>query len=187
MRAALACLLCIVFLFTGCEHSVETLNKALALRNQILEKDGCSFSAEVTADYGEQLYVFSLDCETNKEGNLSFTVTAPATIAGITGKITDSGGSITFDDKVLAFPAMADGQVTPVTAPWIFMKTLRGGYLNDCTDWDNGYQISIDDSYQSDALHLNISINADNVPVAGEIIWQNRRVLTLTVKDFAFL
>lgn len=187
MRARLVWFICVSLLFTGCKNSNDSLSKALMLRNSMLEKEGCSFSAVVTADYGEELYLFSLSCRADHSGDLTFTVTAPATISGITGKITDSGGSITFDDKILAFPMMADGQITPVTAPWIFIKTLRSGYLNACSNWDNGYQISIDDSYRSDALHLNISVNADNLPIEGEIIWQNHRVVSIAISDFVFL
>ena len=81
---------------------------------------------------------------------------------------------------------MADGQVTPVSAPWLLIKTLRGGYLKACAPSDGGIEISIDDSYEEDALHLRIC-TAGDVPASGEIFWQGRRVLTLTVENFAFL
>ncbi|MBQ8359465.1 MAG: hypothetical protein IJX37_06100 [Oscillospiraceae bacterium] len=162
------------------------MDRAISLRNKILSSDGCSFRATVTADYGEQIYVFAMDCKTDKAGNLTFTVTEPATIAGITGKITGTGGAITFDGQVLAFQTIADGQVTPVTAPWLFMKTLRSGYLKDTSAAENGFEISIDDSYEEDVFQLCIRTEGE-IPVFGEIYWQGRRVLTLTVENFAFL
>ncbi len=186
MRAKVAAILCVVFLISGCKSSGDALDRALSLRNRLLDSDGCTFHAQITADYGEKIYTFGMDCKTDKEGNLKFSVTDPSTIAGITGKITTAGGAITFDDKVLAFQTMADGQVTPVTAPWLFIKTLRSGYLNGCTDGENGFEISIDDSYEEDALHLNILVEND-LPVAGEIFWQGRRVLTLTVEEFTYM
>ena len=186
MRVRLATVLCLVFLLAGCGKSNAPMDKALTLRNKILSSNGCSFRANITADYGEKLYTFSVDCTTDKEGNLTFTVAEPATLTGITGKVDVNGGAITFDDKVLAFQTMADGQVTPVSAPWLLMNTLRSGYLKGCTDGDDGFQISIDDSYEEDALHLNVNVE-NSLPTSCEIVWQGRRVLTVTVENFVYL
>ncbi len=186
MRVKLAVVLCMILVLSGCKGKNAPLDRAIALRNKIADSNGCSYHAKITADYGEKIYAFSMDCQTDKEGNLTFFVIEPATIAGITGKISASGGAITFDDQVLAFQTMADGQVTPVTAPWLFMNTLRGGYLKGCTQVDNGIEISIDDSYAENALHLNIVTEAET-PVSAEIFWQGRRVLTLAVENFMYL
>lgn len=186
MRVKAAVLLCLIVLLTGCKSAKEPLDRALALRNQIAESNGCSFHTTVTADYGEKLYTFEMDCQTDKEGNLTFTVTKPDTIAGITGKVSAAGGALTFDDKVLAFQDMADGQVTPVAAPWLFINSLKSGYLKGCGEIHNGIEISIDDSYRDDALHLIVSTDAD-VPNSAEIFWKGRRVLTLAVDNFVYL
>lgn len=158
----------------------------MILRNRILDSNGCSFHATVTADYGEKLYVFSMDCISDKEGNLKFSVVSPETVSGITGEISTEGGALTFDGKILAFPTVADGQITPVTAPWVFLKTLRSGYMNSCTKDSDGYQISIDDSYAEDALRLLISVE-NNLPVRGEIFWKGCRILTIAVDNFIYL
>lgn len=186
MRVKLISILCVVFIFAGCKNTNSPLENAMALREHVVKSNGCSFLSTVTADYGDKLYTFSMECRTDKEGNMAFTVTKPITLTGIAGKIDTAGGAITFDDKVLAFQTIADGQVTPVTAPWLLIKTLRSGYLRDCTDTENGYKISIDDSYETDALRLVIYVE-ENLPVAGEIFWKGRRVLTLTVESFTYL
>ena len=158
MRWKTLAILCVVFLFCGCKKNDGPLDNAINLRNKILESNGCSFSATVTADYGEKVYVFSMDCTADKEGNVSFCVTRPETIAGITGNISVTGGNLTFDDKVLAFQTLADGEISPVTAPWLFLKTLRSGYMRGCTEGNNSYQIEIDDTYEENALRLNIFV-----------------------------
>ena len=186
MRSRLAAILCVMFVLSGCKESEGSLNRAIALRSKILSSNGCSFRATVTADYGEQIYVFKMDCKTDREGNLIFSVAEPATIAGITGKITGTGGAITFDDKVLAFQTIADGQVSPVTAPWLLIKTLRSGYLKDASATEQGFEISIDDSYAEESFQLLVGTEAD-VPVFAEIFWKSRRVITITVEDFAIL
>ena len=186
MRYRFAAILCVVFLLTGCKGNGDTLNRAMTLRNKLLESDGCRFQTTVTADYGEQIYVFKMDCQVDKDGNLSFSVIKPETIAGIAGKISASGGAITFDDKVLAFQTIADGLVTPVSAPWLFIKTLRSGYLKDTAETEDGYEISIDDSYEEESLQLQIRM-ADDMPSFAEIFWQGRRILTLSVENFTVL
>ena len=186
MRYRVAAIICVLLLLTGCKGSGDSLDRAMALRNRVLREDGCSFTATVTADYGEQIYIFKMACKTDREGNLTFTVAEPATIAGITGKISGTGGAITFDDKVLAFQTIADGLVTPVTAPWLFMKTLRSGYLKDAAETEQGIEISIDDSYAEEALQLRIRTVGD-LPASAEIFWHSRRILTITVENFSFL
>lgn len=186
MRLKAAVLFCILFLFTGCKNQNGPLDKAIMLRNRLLESNGCSFRATVTADYGEQLYIFTMDCISDKEGNLQFSVVSPETISGITGKISTEGGALTFDDKILAFPTVAEGQITPVTAPWVFLKTLRSGYMNSCTKDSDGYQLSIDDTYAEDALRLLICV-VNDIPVSGEIFWKGGRVLTVAVEEFTYL
>ncbi len=187
MRIKLAVFLCFIFLLTGCSSSDSGIEHAQALRTKLRTGNGCSFIAHITADYGEALYNFSLFCEADQNGNIKFSVLEPKSIAGISGTITGQGGKLTFDDKALAFETIADGQITPVTAPWVLMMTLHGGYLNGCTATDEGFLLTIDDSYRDDALRLNVRIGRDYCPQWAEIFWQSRRVLTLRVENFTFL
>ena len=186
LRLKVAAILCFVFFLAGCKNASTPLDRAMTLRNSVLESNGCSFQATVSADYGEKYYVFSMDCVSDKEGNLKFTVISPETISGITGQISTEGGALTFDDKLLTFPTIADGQITPVTTPWLFIKTLRSGYMNSCTSGSDGYQLSIDDSYADSALRLFISVEND-LPVLGEIYWKGSRVLSIHVENFTYL
>ena len=186
MRSITAALVCLAILLTGCADVNAPIEKALKLRKEIEDSNGCAFETTITADYGETLYTFSMDCQTDSEGNLTFTVLKPDSIAGISGRISSEGGALTFEDQVLAFQTMADGLVTPVTAPWIFIKTLKSGYIKGCATTDNGFVISADDSYADGALHLQMVING-NVPVSCEIYWNGRRTLTMTVENFRYL
>lgn len=187
MRFKIAVIVCILFLFSGCSAENSGMEQAHALRSKLSSSAGCCFRANITADYGTEIYEFSLDCRTNREGNLSFSVIKPEGISGISGQVSAQGAKLTFDDKVLAFEPIADGQIAPVTAPWILIMTLNGGYLNGCAKDRNGYILTIDDSYRDDALRLNIRIGQDLLPQWAEIFWQNRRILTLTVENFTFL
>ena len=45
-------------------------------------------------------------------------------------------------------------------------------------------RLAIDDSYEEDALHLEIWIGSDNAPKSAEIYWKGRRLLTVSVSNF---
>lgn len=179
-------LLCVVLLLTGCSGKSQDMDRAMSLRSRLLSK-AVSFDARITADYGDKTYTFAMNCQADTQGNLTFTVVEPQIISGITGTVSATGGKLKFDDVALAFDLMADAQFSPVSGPWLLMKTLRSGYLTSCNLEGDSLRISIDDSYDDDALHLDIWLNAEDVPIRGEIMWQGRRLLTIDVKNFTFV
>ncbi len=186
MKKAAALLLALVLL-TACSDTRARIDRAMDLRTKLLAGEGCSFTAAITADYGDELHLFTLACQGDSLGNLSFTVTGPESIAGITGTISEDGGKLTFDDTALHFELLADEQLSPVSAPWILLKTLRSGYLTAAGDEGELLRVTIDDSYDEDALQLDIWLNEENLPVQGDILYDGRRILTLAITDFRIL
>jgi hypothetical protein len=180
-------LIIMMMLLCACGDTDDQIGEALALRQRILAGNGCKFSAEITADYGTELYQFTLSCEGGKQGNLRFSVVSPESISGVTGSISELGGVLTFDGTALGFPPIADGQLTPVIAPWVFLKTLRSGYIAACAKENERTYLQIDDSYSEKALHLDIWLNEDHMPVQAEILWEGRRILSITVREFTIL
>lgn len=172
-------LLCLLML-AGCGGKNGTMDEALALRGAITQAKMCSFSIKITADYGDMTYDFAMDCVSDNQGNVTFSVTQPESIAGITGKIGADGGKLTFDDTALYIPMLTDDQITPVSAPWLLMRTLLGGCITSCADG----RITIDDSYENDALKLDIQLDAAGMPAAADVYWKNRRILVLQVTSF---
>lgn len=183
MKKALAVCFLLVLL-TGCSEGDRALARGMELRSGLLKAQGCGFSADITADYGDKLHSFSMDCAGDAQGNLTFAVTAPETIAGITGTVSDTGGRLTFDDTALSFPLLADGQLSPVSAPWIFLKTLRGGYLTMASEEAELLRLTFHDSYEEDALQVDVWLNETDTPIRAEILYGGRRILTLDVKKF---
>lgn len=187
MKKVLTILILIVML-SGCELQNQDLDRMMSFRASLLSGMGCQFEAEVIADYQDELYNFTLECRCDEEGSLHFAVKEPERISGISGWINRAGGKLTFnDEKALAFETIADGQLTPVTAPWVLIKTLRSGYVKACGQEEDLLRVSIDDTYQDDALRLDVWFNADNKPEHAEILWKDRRILSLNVTNFEIL
>ena len=161
----------------------KALDSMMELRADLLSAS-CDFQAEVTADYGDKVYTFGMYCQGDTKGNLGFEVTAPDTISGITGSISGNAGKLTFADTALTFPLLADGQVTPVSAPYLLLKTLQGGYVRSAGEDGDLLRVTVDDSYEEDALQLDIWLNRENHPVRAEILYDGRRILSMDIKDF---
>ena len=186
MKKAFTAALLAVFLLTGCSGKNTELEQGLKLRTRLLSSGGYQFDAEITADYGDKLHVFSLQCQADKEGAVQFTVTKPESIAGIEGTLGSGDGALTFDGTALHFPLLADNQVTPVSAPWLLLKALRTGYIRSAGSSGALTQLSLDDSYDEDALHVDIWLNEEDLPVKAEILFRERKILSLDVQNFRF-
>ena len=179
-------LVLLMALLCGCTEHRQDMDRAMALRGK-LQKSAVAFQVDITADYGNERYSFTQDCQSDPQGNLEFSVVQPENISGITGLVASNTGKLTFDDQILAFDILADGLISPVSAPWVMMETLRGGYLTSCTREGENLRVAIDDSYAENALHLEVWLDSGDQPVQCEIYWQGRRLLSMSVKNFRYL
>lgn len=174
-------LLCVL---TGCSSNSE-MQSALDFRAELKKAEQCSFDAVVSADYGDAVYTFQMNCISDATEGLRFTVTDPDSISGITGTISGHEAYLTFDDHVLSFPPLVDGQVTPVTAPWLFFETLSSGYIVSCEKNGEELHLIMDDSYQENPIRLDIWLDTNDVPMHCDILYSGKRILSLDIKNFS--
>ena len=168
----------------GCNSTEKTLEPAMELRQKLQSAQTCSFQACITADYSDSLYTFRLACETDARGDMTFTVVKPDSISDVSGKITGKSGALIFDDKVLGFAPIADDYITPVMAPWVMINNLKSGYITAVGVAGEYTLITVNDSYDSDALELEVWAEEDGRVVRCEILYRGRRCLTIDVEDF---
>ena len=184
MRFFAVCFL--LLLLTGCSENKE-IEEGLALRSRLLQSEQCSFSVDILADNGQQISEFSMDCTADAKGNILFTVTEPESISGISGKLSAQGGALTFADTALDFGLFPQDDISPVSAPWIFLNTLRSGCITSACEEEGRIRLSVDDSYEEDALRLDIRLDAGNLPERAEVLSNGRRILTLDVRNFTIV
>lgn len=177
-------LLLVCFLLSGCSDGDRALERGLEVRKKLLCASECSFLVTVTADYGEELHSFQMENTVDGTGNLQFTVTGPDSIAGITGSVSSEGGKLTFDETALFFPLLTSQRLSPVSAPWILMKTLRSGYLTSGCMEEELLRLTIDDSYWENAMTVDVWLDAKDCPVQAEISWEGRKILSLSIEHF---
>ena len=186
MKRVWAAVLLAAILLCGCTGATDHSQAGMGLRQKLLDSKGCEFVGVVTADFGDTQYSFTLDCRAETDGTVHFTVKAPEEIAGITGFVDRQSGKLTFDDTVLTFPLLAQGEIPPVCAPWLFYKALTGGYLRAAGEDSDGLRLSIDDSFQGESLTAEVWLS-DGLPIWAEILWQGRKLLTLDIQQFRIL
>ena len=172
-----------VLLLSGCTKAENAMDRALALRSGV-QANGCSFRAKITADYGETIFTFTLLCCADGQGNVGFSVLEPESISGITGKIDSGTGNLTFDDVVLSFALLADGQLTPVSMPWVVVNALRSGYIVSAGKEGDHTRLTVKDTYAADALRVDLWLDDADSPVQAEVAWQDRRILTMEIQNF---
>ena len=180
-------LLVVLFLF-GCSGDDPQMGRALTLRERLISCTSCTFTAEITADFGETMYTVTLDCQGNADGSLSFSVEKPDNISGISGILSSSGGKITFDeDRAVTFPLLAEGEISPVSAPWVLYNTLRSGYIGVCGMEAEHLRLTLNDSYEEEALQVDVWLDDEDRPEFAEIFWRGRRVISICVTNFQIL
>ena len=62
MKKIAAAVVVLVFL-TGCSGGSKEMQRGLDLRSELLKASECRFSCEITADYSDKVYTFSMDCQ----------------------------------------------------------------------------------------------------------------------------
>ena len=186
MQRMLSVIAIAILILSGCSPTGEALEPGLQLREKVLAANGTNFTAQIRSSYDDSEYSFSLQCRIDSNGMLSFTVLSPEVIAGITGTIDQQSGKLSFDDTVLAFPLLAEGELSPVCAPWILYKSIVGGYLRAAGAEEDYTRLTIEDTFLGENFTLELWLK-DTIPAYAEIIWQGRNILSLSIDAFELM
>ena len=169
---------------SGCAEKESTLQPALRFRTALLESGGCTFSCDVTADYGSEVYEFSLDCAW-MDGKATLTVTKPDTVSGITAQVADDGAAILFDGVRLEYGTLANGHVAPLAVPWLFGSAWESDYISSAGEEDGCCRMTVLKGYNDAELTVDTWLD-DGIPVCGEVSCGGTRVLAVTFRNFSF-
>ena len=178
------CLVLSVLLISGCGSSSGNVGSGMTLRERLLQSASCSFDAVISADFGDAVYTFRMFCQSYTNGEFQFEVKEPERISGIKGKLSPSGGEISYEGIVLAFPPLADGALSPVSGPWLLIRGLRNGFLKNEGSIAEGFSLTIEDSFQDDPLQLCVVLDRQGLPVACELYYKGRRTLSMLIENF---
>lgn len=174
---------CLFLLLAGCGGSRrEPTQQALDFRNAMMEADACSFTARVTADFGEQVYGFTLAC-THADGSTKLEVTEPEAIAGIKAVVAGRDACLEFDGVSLELGLLADGRISAVAAPWLLCQCWEGEYIAYAGADAEEQRVTYLRGYEDDQVTVDTWFR-DQVPTYAEVVYDNTRCLTVEITDF---
>lgn len=180
MLAAALLLLC------GCAGGqASAMQRALDLRTAIQAAGGCAFTAEVTADYGTQVFCFTMDCTYDTAAGAGFTLREPQTLAGIHAEVSADGARVSYEDTTVGFAPMAGGRLAPMALPYLLGSGWDAGYI--CAAGQEGEWIRVTCllGYGEEELRLDTWLDEAGLPVHGEISYDGQTLLTAEIKDFS--
>ena len=129
-------LLCVpmILLLAGCSPAKvsQAEELALGLRGEYLEMAACSAHLAVTADYGQRVYDYEMDAALEGE-ELTLTLTAPETVAGMTAHLSQGEGQLEYDGVWVETGTLDEDGLTPLGAFPAMLEAIRGGYITACS------------------------------------------------------
>ena len=190
---ALMMTLCLALAACGGEEA-EARNAdelALAIRTEYLAMEGCTARMEVTADYGERVYDFTLDLSYARDGETTITVAAPEEVAGVTARLSGEGTYLEYDGASLETGPLDESGLSPIGAAPFLLRGAREGFLAECALETEGerelVRMTCRDPELSPGEGTELSLWFDagtHALVRGEILSDGFRVIDCTVTDF---
>lgn len=178
-------LILLLSLLTGCKGEESLLAQAVTFRGELISRGGCSFLAKITADYGAEVQHFALQCKTDGDGRVSFVVTEPDTIEGISGSMTGEDGLVTYDGLQLAFPLLVHEQISPVSAPALTVSCWLREYILSAGMSDGIYRVSYEKKIQGKDLLIDTYFEKD-IPISAELCYNGNRIIKIEITSFSF-
>ena len=84
---------------------------------------------DLTADYGQRVYEYTVEFSETKQDGLTMTITAPEEAAGITAKIVDGQTALEYDGLQLETGPLNTDGLSPMDALSAFFTAMESGYM----------------------------------------------------------
>ena len=186
MRRGIAVLMMLLLLlFCGCKSTENNLQEAIDFRASLVQAGGCSFRAEITADFEDYVELFTVDCECDADGTTRLTIVSPENLQGITATVTDRGGTITFDGLSVDFGLLADGNVIPAAAPAIAVVCWSSEYIASAGTEEDLYRVTYEKNFEQKRICVDTCLK-NRLPIYSEICYNNQNILKIMISEFHF-
>ena len=124
--------LCLTLTCCGGEGGSQAEQLALDIRGEYLAMEGCTASMEVTADYGQRVYEYSMDLSWQREGESVLTLTAPENVAGVTARLAEGETALDYDGVRVETGPLDTTGLSPVSAVPVLLDYAQSGYIAAC-------------------------------------------------------
>lgn len=178
-----------VLSLTSCAGGNQAKDRMQAARSVYRSMSGCTAQAEITADYGQRVYGYTVDL-TVEGGSGVMTVKEPENIAGTVLTWSNGETTLAYDGTELDTGALSDSGLSPADAMPTILNACQEGEIVDCCmeewngqetlrsaldlDGDQGGQIQC--WFQPDSYGL----------LRAELSRDGVTVVTMVFSDFSF-
>lgn len=171
---------------------VKTDELALEIRAEYLAMNSCSARLDVTADYGQRVYEYTLDFSCDKEGETVISVVSPEAAAGVTARITGDSTLLEYDGVSLETGPLDDSGLSPISAAPALLRCAAEGFIAESGMETVGEQeclkITCRDPEGQPGKGTEISLWFDtqtHAMMQGEILTDGERVISCVLSDFS--
>ena len=193
MRRLFACVL-MMTLLAACGPAGETPeDAAFQIQRRYREMAGCSATVDLTAEYGDRVYDFTVDAVCRKDGETVLTVTAPELIAGITARLAEGETVLEYDGAALSLGDLDGEGLTPVSAIPELFRQAASGNMAECS-WADGEQTRLQalcrdpEAEENTGSEFLLVFDRDTQALlSAELSRDGVRVLTAQFSEFTFL
>lgn len=173
----------VLFLLCSCGRSSPE-QRIEAVRNLYGSAEGITATAELTADYGERVYSYTVSIEGSAK-NGSMTVKAPENIAGMTLCWNGEDTALEYEGIALETGSLTAGGLSPAEAVPVILSACASGEL---VQYTGGGEASLEAELRSpmdDSVLISCIFQPESLFLQqAELRDQERRVLTITFQQF---
>ena len=176
---------------TGGGSQAEEL--ALTIRGEYLAAGGCTATAEITADYGQRVYTYTMDVSLEGEETV-LTLTAPETVAGIRARTAGEESWLEYDGAILETGPLTQDGLSPVSAVPALLDSARAGFMDSCVleqlDQTQTLRVTCRDPAleAGEGMQTTLWFDADtHALLRGEIAVDGRMVIACILTGFALV
>lgn len=183
--------LCLLLTACGGGTNANYDELALQIRSAYLSMEHCTATLDLTADYGERVYAYTLTLDSRKGGDTVLTVVKPEEVAGVTARVGADSTSLEYDGASLETGPLDSGGLSPVSAPAVLLDQACQGYIAECgMETLDGTQClrvcyRTPDAEPGTGTESTLWFDTDSyAPVRGEISSDGRCVITCVFSGF---
>lgn len=186
LRQVFVLLLALLLLLGGCAAPSAPMELATDFRAQLCNAGGCSFQAEITAEYETYHTTFTLQCGYDTQTQqLTFSLLAPASIQDISGCVSADRKTVNFDNVSLQMPLLAAQQLAPVALPQVLAQSWASAYIAAAGSEQDYYVILYQNGYEAEALQVETWFS-DGKPVYAAVWYEDVSQAGVKISNFSF-
>lgn len=114
---------------SGCGGGDSGSDLALELRASFIAMEQCAGTMDITADYGQRVYEYTVEFTGERKKGLDLVLTAPEEVAGITAHVAQGQTALEFDGLVLETGPLNEEGLSPLDALPSFIASMQSGYI----------------------------------------------------------